>query len=136
MTARPSHRLSTLTPLVCALLAGCGPGDGGAGPALEMPRSDSQDLMAGRAVWMGTCRNCHLLGVAGAPAVTDPDAWDQRLTKGRGALYASALGGIKDVHGAYRMPPQGGNPRLAELDVRRAVDYMLAAVEYLRASGP
>jgi cytochrome c5 len=134
MHTRPD--LTLLAPLLLILLGGCGPDGGTTTQPPEMPVFADETLSAGRSVWMGTCRNCHLLGVAGAPAVTDPAAWDQRLPKGRNALYASALGGIRDAHGAYLMPPQGGNPRLAESEVRLAVDYMVAAVEYLRASTP
>jgi len=40
-----------------------------------MPFFDEVNLIAGRSVWMGTCRNCHLMGVFNAPAVTDGAAW-------------------------------------------------------------
>jgi cytochrome c5 len=96
-----------------------------------MPRFTEQQLAKGRAVWMGTCRNCHLLGISGAPAVTDADAWSSRIAKGNRALYQSAILGIRDEDGRYRMPPRGGNPRLQDVQVRQAVDYMLASVREL-----
>ncbi len=96
-----------------------------------MPRFEVHELQMGRAVWMGTCRNCHLLGVAGAPAVTNYPAWEPRIAKGKPALYASALGGVRDAQGKIRMPPRGGNSRLDEEQVRRGVDYMVAAVRAL-----
>ena len=83
---------------------------------------------------MGTCRNCHLLGIAEAPAVTDKDAWAPRITKGKPALYQSALNGIMGEDGKYRMPPRGGNERLKDEQVRQAVDYMLASVKVLTGS--
>jgi cytochrome c5 len=98
-----------------------------------MPEFSDQRLEAGRAIWMGTCRNCHLLGVAGAPAVTDFAEWEARLTKGKEALYESALHGVRGDDGLYRMPPQGGNQRLSQEQVRLAVDYKVAAIEQLRA---
>jgi len=94
----------------------------------EMPRFDGPELANGRSTWMGTCRNCHLLGVSGAPAVTDFPAWEPRIAKGKEQLYQSALNGVRDAEGKIRMPPRGGNNRLSEEQVKRAVDYMVAAV--------
>jgi cytochrome c5 len=126
--------------LACTLalalaLVGCGrsgaPSD--AGPT--MPKLAGEQLGSGRGVWLGTCRACHLLGIAGAPAVTNFAEWDRRLAKGKEALYQSALNGIKGPDGQYRMPPHGGNPRLSVDQVRLAVDYKVAAIEALRTEG-
>lgn len=113
------------------LLTACSdrPADSAAGP--EMPRFADERLAKGRAVWMGTCRNCHLLGVSGAPAVTDSAAWAPRIAKGKAALYHSALNGVKGSDGKFRMPPHGGNMQLKDEQVRQAVDYMVAAVKKL-----
>ncbi len=134
MTIRPNPIL--LAPLLCALLVGCGREDSATAQPPVMPAFQEEGLVAGRAVWMGTCRNCHLLGVAGAPAVTNSAEWAKRLAKGKAALYQSALGGIKGEDGAYRMPPHGGNTRLSQEQVRLAVDYMVASVAYLRGDRP
>ena len=93
-----------------------------------MPYFKEANLIAGRSVWMGTCRNCHLMGVSNAPAVTDNDAWSQRIKKEKKMLYSSALNGIKDEAGKFRMPPRGGNPRLSDEQVKRAVAYMVSSV--------
>lgn len=113
------------------LLAGCGdrPAERTAGP--DMPRFSDERLAKGRGIWMGTCRNCHLLGVSGAPAVTDSVAWAPRIAKGKAALYHSALNGVKGSDGKFRMPPHGGNMQLKDEQVRQAVDYMVAAVKQL-----
>lgn len=114
------------------LLAACGGSDEGAtGSAPDMPRFAEEALGKGRGIWMGTCRNCHLLGISGAPAVNDYAAWQPRIDKGKPALYQSALNGIKGSDGAYRMPPRGGNPQLKDEQVRLAVDYMVASVRQL-----
>jgi cytochrome c5 len=97
----------------------------------ELPRFSNAELAKGRGIWMGTCRNCHLLGISGAPAVTDTLAWNPRISKGKAALYESALKGVMGEAGEYRMPPRGGNPQLKDEQVRLAVDYMVAAVEEL-----
>ncbi|MBW9275071.1 MAG: c-type cytochrome [Candidatus Thiodiazotropha sp. (ex. Lucinisca nassula)] len=113
------------------LLTGCGEQPPEAGAIPDMPRFAEERLAKGRSIWMGTCRNCHLLGVSDAPAVTDTIAWAPRIEKGAPALYQSALSGIKGDDGKYRMPPRGGNDRLKDEQVRQAVDYMIALVEAL-----
>jgi cytochrome c5 len=128
------HRIA----FVCAfmilsgLLAGCGP-QAENGADFKMPRFDDPALAEGRSVWMGTCRACHLLGVAGAPAVTDYQNWEPRIAKGMQALYKGPMHGIKGEDGKYRMPPRAGNDRLSDLQIQRAADYMVATVEYLHA---
>ncbi|MEW8506047.1 MAG: c-type cytochrome [Candidatus Thiodiazotropha sp.] len=99
-----------------------------------MPRFAEESLAKGRSIWMGTCRNCHLMGISGAPAVTDGDAWAPRIGKGIPALHLSAMNGIKGDDGKFRMPPRGGNNRLEDEEVRLAVDYMIASVEVLTAN--
>jgi cytochrome c5 len=96
-----------------------------------MPRFAQEALGKGRGIWMGTCRNCHLLGISEAPAVSDYAAWQPRMEKGLSALYRSALSGVKGSDGAFRMPPRGGNPQLKDEQVKLAVDYMVAAVKRL-----
>ena len=119
--------------LLCGslLLSGCSDSGTSGAKAPEMPRFPDQRLAMGRGVWMGTCRNCHLLGVSGAPAVTNYENWQPRIEKGKPALYHSALNGIKGEDGKFRMPPHGGNTRLSDEQVRQAVDYMVASVEKL-----
>lgn len=125
-----SLRSASLAALSILLLAGCGPqGDDAAD--LKMPRFEDPILAEGRAVWMGTCRACHLLGVAGAPAVTDYDNWEPRIAKGMQALYQGPMHGIRGEDGKYKMPPRAGNDRLSDAQIKRAADYMVAAVEYL-----
>ncbi len=73
----------------------------------------------GEAVYKQTCTVCHTTGVAGAPKLGDKTAWGPRITKGMEALYTSGLKGIRG------MPPKGGNPALADADVKAAIDYMV-----------
>ena len=121
--------------LICGLslltmATGC---ERGANDSPQVPSFEDAGLQQGRTVWLQVCRNCHLLGVAGAPAIDDGEAWRPRIEKGRAALYQSALNGIaKD--GGWSMPPRGGKAVLTETQVRRAVDFMLAAVETLQAT--
>ena len=109
--------------LMLVALSGCG--DEGA--ATQTPRFDDPGLQQGRTIWMQVCRNCHLTGVAGAPAIGDFPAWAERRKKGVDTLYTNAVQGIVDDNGSWRMPPRGGNDKLPDEQVRRAVDYMLKA---------
>jgi cytochrome c5 len=74
----------------------------------------------GKAVYDGTCQACHTPGVAGAPKLGDKAAWAPRLGAGVAALQASAL------KGKNAMPAKGGNPSLADSDVKAAVEYMVS----------
>ena len=104
--------------------AACGDGDRRQVPAV--PEFDDPRLQEGRGVWMQVCRNCHLVGVAGAPAIGDYSSWQSRAAKGTEALYSSAIQGIRGEVD-WKMPPRGGNAALSDRQVRLAVDFMLAA---------
>ena len=112
-------------------LSGCGPGDTEPAAGVTMPRFADPVLAEGRSVWMGTCRACHLMGAAGAPAVTDFDNWEPRIAKGVRALFNGPIYGIKGDDGEYKMPPRAGNERLTVRQIEAAVEYMVASVEYL-----
>jgi cytochrome c5 len=77
----------------------------------------------GKGVFDKVCTACHSAGVAGAPKLGDKTAWAPRIKEGKDQLYASAL------KGKGAMPPKGGNPALADADVRAAVDYMVSTVK-------
>jgi len=91
--------------------------------AQKFPVYDTPELTRGREVWMGTCQACHGNPDSDAPQALDRAAWKPRLAKGKPQLYAHALAGFRGPDGS-EMPPRGGNPSLADDDVKRAVDYM------------
>lgn len=91
----------------------------------RLPIPDDPVLLAGREVWSGTCKNCHGLGTADSPKITDRKAWAPRIAKGKDVLYEHALNGFFGPDGAM-MPERGGNPQLSDDDVRAAVDFMVA----------
>ena len=84
------------------------------------PTAPKPDLAHGQQIYRQSCAYCHDKGVAGAPKVGDTAAWSPRLAQGMDALYASAL------RGKGAMPGKGGNPSLADDDVKAAVDYLSA----------
>lgn len=120
-----------LATAVALLLAACNgeqqPSTTAAAVAVaEPPRFDEPHLAAGREVWLGTCKGCHDIGVAGAPKLGDAVAWEPRIAKGTATLHAHALEGYFGPSGTM-MPPRGGNDRLSDAQVIAAVDYMVAA---------
>jgi cytochrome c5 len=78
----------------------------------------------GQQVYQAACVACHGAGVAGAPKLGDKDQWAKRIAKGVDALYASAVNGVQGSAGA--MPPKGGNVTLSDVEVKAAVDYIVA----------
>ncbi len=74
----------------------------------------------GKGVYDSICMACHAAGVAGAPKAGDKSAWGPRIAKGAATLYEHALKGFN------AMPAKGGNPGLADADVKAAVDYMVS----------
>jgi cytochrome c5 len=92
--------------------------------AATVPAAESAgDLKVGKTVHDTSCIACHGAGVAGAPRDGDQAAWAPRLKQGMPALYEAAL------KGKGAMPPRGGNPKLADAEVRAAVDYMVSLVK-------
>ena len=112
-------------------LFGCSEQGGSAKAKVEMPTFPDERLMAGHSIWSRTCRACHLLGVQGAPAVTDFAQWETRLEKGKDVLAQRVINGIRGDDGKYRMPPRGGNERLTDEQVKLALDYKIAAIHAL-----
>lgn len=72
----------------------------------------------GEQVYEAVCKTCHEAGLAGAPKIGDKALWAPRIKQGIDALYASA------IKGKNAMPPKGGNPDLADVEVQRAVVFM------------
>ena len=79
-----------------------------------VPKGD----MTGEQVYQAVCKTCHEAGLAGAPKIGDKALWAPRIKQGVDALYASA------IKGKNAMPPKGGSPDLADVEVQRAVVFM------------
>ena len=78
----------------------------------------------GQQVYQAACVACHGTGVAGAPKLGDKGKWAKRIGKGVNALYLGAINGMQSPAGV--MPAKGGNPSLSDVEVKAAVDYMIA----------
>ena len=110
---------------VAATTAGAAAPAPGAAPA-AMPvalASAAAPADKGKATFEGICTGCHTAGLLGSPKFGDKVAWAPRIAKGMDALYVSAL------KGKNAMPAKGGNPTLADDDVKAAVQYMVSAAK-------
>jgi cytochrome c5 len=76
-------------------------------------------LQTGQAVYAATCTACHGTGAAGAPKTGDAGAWGARIAQGYNTLVQHAVNGLR------AMPAKGGNPDLDDIEVARAMVYMV-----------
>ncbi len=74
---------------------------------------------SGKEVVGAVCSNCHVTGKIGAPKIGDRSAWDKRTSQGLTTLTQHALNGVR------KMPAHGGNPELSNLEIGRAITYMV-----------
>lgn len=94
-----------LLPLMAAALSSA--------PALADERS-------GKEVVESVCISCHATGKDGAPKIGDKEAWSQRAAKGLDKLTQNAVTGVR------KMPAHGGQAALSDLEMSRAVAYMVS----------
>ena len=74
---------------------------------------------SGEDVVKNYCAMCHATGVRGAPKVGDAKAWEPRAAKGLSSLTRNALDGVR------QMPPHGGVLSLNDIEMKRAITYMV-----------
>ncbi|TDR32528.1 c-type cytochrome [Hydromonas duriensis] len=80
-------------------------------PAVKGPQTGQQ-------VFEGLCTSCHTAGTNGAPKIGANGDWAPRIGKGYDMLFQHA------VQGFNQMPARGGNPKLSDLEIGRAIVYM------------
>ncbi|MES2933767.1 MAG: c-type cytochrome [Pseudomonadota bacterium] len=76
-------------------------------------------LLSGEVVYTANCLACHATGAAGAPKVGDVPAWSRRIALGYDTLLKHAVEGIR------AMPAKGGNPDLDDVEIGRAIVFMV-----------
>lgn len=74
---------------------------------------------SGKAVVDEVCAKCHATGERGAPRIGDKQAWLTRAELGLGGLTQHAVLGVR------KMPAHGGSPNLTDLEIGRAITYMV-----------
>lgn len=99
------HRLGQVVLVISPLLLG---------PALAADKT-------GQAVVQEVCANCHISGKDGAPRIGDVAAWTKHSKNGLIKLTENAISGIG------KMPAHGGQANLSDLEISRAVAYMVSA---------
>jgi cytochrome c5 len=73
----------------------------------------------GKEVVDAVCSTCHATGANHAPRIGDAQAWAARASQGLSALTDHAMKGIRN------MPPHGGNAGLSDIELERAIVYMV-----------
>jgi len=87
--------------------------------ALSLVGRTQADEPSGKEVVDTVCAACHASGANGAPKIGDEQAWSKRASQGLSSLTAHALQGIRN------MPAHGGDPQLSDLEIARAITYMV-----------
>lgn len=85
--------------------------------ALQAQTRDGE--RTGKEVVEAVCASCHAAGEKGAPRIGDRKAWSKRSSQGLSSLTDHALKGIRD------MPSHGGDLKLTDLEIGRAVAHMV-----------
>lgn len=73
----------------------------------------------GQKVVEAVCGECHYTGKDNAPKIGDPAAWIGRASQGLTALTSHAINGIR------KMPAHGGSPGVTDIEIERAITYMV-----------
>jgi len=91
----------------------------------EVPQAEPHaTVLSGPQVFNEACIVCHGNGIGGAPMLNDKSVWTPRIAQGLETLYLHSIEGYTGSSGY--MPPKGARLDLSDLEVNRAVDYMLS----------
>jgi cytochrome c5 len=74
---------------------------------------------SGKEVVDTACAKCHASGERGAPKIGDKQAWRARAEQGLGGLTQHAVTGVR------QMPAHGSGMNLTDLEIGRAITYMV-----------
>lgn len=74
----------------------------------------------GKEIVESVCINCHGEGKDGAPRIGNTNDWAPRAKFGMNQLARSAIEGVR------KMPAHGGESTLSDLEVERAITYMVS----------
>lgn len=88
--------------------------------AAVAPPAFAAAARSGKTVVTQVCAACHESGKDGAPKIGDRAEWAKRAAHGVDALAANAITGVR------KMPAHGGQAALTDLEMSRAVAYMVS----------
>ncbi|HMX16081.1 MAG TPA: c-type cytochrome [Rhodocyclaceae bacterium] len=111
-----AHRKGSVLNRIGSLLAGAFIGIA-VSPAASGQSAGDQ---TGKSVYQNVCSKCHEGGKDGAPKMNDRDEWRKRAAKGLTTLAEHAVGGYN------KMPAHGSQASLSDLEISRAVAYMVS----------
>lgn len=75
---------------------------------------------SGKQVVESVCVGCHAEGKDGAPKIGDRAEWSKRASKGLSKVTQNAITGVRN------MPAHGGQANLSDVEMSRAVAYMVS----------
>jgi cytochrome c5 len=87
--------------------------------ALCLPAGAEGAARDGSRVFADVCSVCHAGGRDGAPKLGDAKAWAPRAQRGLASLTDTAIAGVR------KMPPHGGKLEVTDLELRRAIAFMV-----------
>jgi cytochrome c5 len=90
-----------------------------AGTVVVVDANAPLQLRDGKTVTEAACAACHFTGALNAPKIGDKAAWGKLSGRGLDALTASAIKGVR------QMPARGGNPDIPDVEIARAIAYMV-----------
>jgi len=79
----------------------------------------AQQIRDGKTVVETVCAACHVSGALNAPKIGDNAAWAKLTSRNLEALTTSAIKGVR------QMPARGGNPDVTDVEIARAIAYMV-----------
>jgi cytochrome c5 len=88
-------------------------------PLLAQTSGKGKQERTGKEVVDSACFACHGKGWEGAPKIGDKKAWAPRASQGLSSLTRSAIEGIR------KMPPHGATLTVSDLEISRAITYMV-----------
>src|SRR4249919_715896 len=91
----------------------------GALGSFTTPADAQRRERTGQEVVDAVCAACHVPGKDKAPKIGDAKAWSARASQGLNALTDHAIKGIRN------MPAHGGNTGVSDIEIERAVIYMV-----------
>ena len=85
---------------------------------------------SGKVVVETVCAACHESGKDGAPKLGDRDEWAKRASHGLAQITKHAITGVR------KMPAHGGQGALTDLEISRAVAYMVSGGHSIDTNKP
>jgi cytochrome c5 len=91
---------------------------------------ETRENRSGKEVIETVCVGCHESGKDGAPKIGDQAEWAKRASRGLGTVTEHAITGIR------KMPAHGSHASLSDLEISRAVAYLVSGGKSVDPSKP